>query len=68
MYSSNSGSNFRTLNTYGATNRHFWAIYDFYSQTNYDNSYGWPTWYAGEYYDFTFRFSSMTGDVSNDAT
>jgi hypothetical protein len=35
---------------------------------NYRNAYyqsGWPFWYNGDWYDFTFTFSSVTSDVSN---
>ena len=27
----------------------------------------WPYWYANEYLDFTFSFSSVSGDVNNGA-
>ena len=57
------GCNFRSLTGYGTSGKHFWAIYDYYS----NNYIEWPYWYGGDYYDFYFTFTSISGDVSNDA-
>ena len=56
-------SNFKSLTSCGASDRHFWAIYDFYSTGG--NS--WPYWYAGDWYEFTFNFNSVSGDVTSPA-
>ena len=63
FYSSRYGSNFKSLTSCGSESRHFWAHYDFYSTGG--NS--WPYWYAGDYYDFTFTFNSVTADVNSPA-
>lgn len=55
-------SNHRALSGCGSSGRYFWADYSYYS----NNYIEWPYWYGGDYYDFTFSFSSITGDVSND--
>ena len=56
-------SNHRSVTTIGGSGNHFYAIYDFYSTGG--NS--WPYWYGGDYYDFTFTFNSVTGDVTTPA-
>ena len=56
-------SNHKSLTSCGTSSRHFWAIYNFYSTGG--NS--WPYWYAGDYYDFTFTFNSVSGDVSSNS-
>lgn len=57
------GTNFRSLNDYGTYSRHFYATYSYLTN---GNMY-WPYWYANEYLDFTFSFSSVSGDVNNGA-
>lgn len=59
-------SNRYSSNYYGetscdATSKHFWVHYDLRSASNNH----WYYWYAGDYYDFTFSFSSVTGDLVN---
>jgi len=49
--------------------RYFHAIYSYYSDGNNAWNWGnnWPYWYGGDYYSFTFTFSSVGGDSSNNA-
>ena len=54
-------ANFKSLSGCYGTDRYFYTYYNFYSTGG--NS--WPYWYANDYFDFTFTFSSITGDVSN---
>ena len=54
-------ANFKSLSGCYGTDRYFHTYYNFYSTGG--NS--WPYWYANDYFDFTFTFSSITGDVSN---
>ena len=63
FFSSRNSWNFRSLTSCGTSGKHFWAIYEYYS----NNYIEWPYWYGGDYYDFYFTFSSISGDVSNDA-
>lgn len=63
FWNSRHGSFSRSLYQCSQSGKHFWAWYSYYVNGGFD----WPYWYGGDYYDFTFTFSSITGDISNDA-
>ena len=66
MYNSRHGSNFRTFSGCDTSGRHFWLTYDYWSTPSYSVNPSWPTWYGGDYFDFTVSFSSISGDSTND--
>lgn len=61
--SSRYSDNHNTETDRGAESRYFWVQYNFYST----NGNSWPYWYGGDYYEFTFTFSSTGGDSTDPA-
>lgn len=50
----------------GSNTRRFYAIfYMWYTTTSDTYPYQWPSYSGGDTYEFTFTFSSVTGDVTN---
>lgn len=47
----------------GTGDRMFYVA--FYLYRNAESQSQWPTWIAGDYYDITFNFNAVAGDVSN---
>lgn len=47
----------------GASNKHFWVQYSFYTAS--PGAFNWY-WYTWETLTFTFNFNSITGDIDND--
>ena len=50
----------------GSNARRFYAIFDMYYTTSSSRyPYQWPNFGGSDTYDFTFTFSSISGDVAN---
>lgn len=66
--SDSSHSSFLSQDGCSQNGKRFWIKYRSFPTThNSNNDHKWPNWNSGVYYDFTFNFASITGDIDPSA-